>query len=246
MAEREVPQYRKIADELRAAIEVGELAGRLPSSRDLRSRYDASSAVVDRAVELLRSWGLVVSRPGSGVYVREFRAIRRSSPARLDRERWGAGLAIQDTDTGDRPRVADVEVGETAAPDWVAGPLGVEPGTPVVFRRRRYLVEGRPVQLATSYLVAALVRGTAITYTDTGPGGLYARLAELGHAPVRFTEQLRARMPRLEELAALELPDGTPVQEVTRHAYTESGACVEVNRMVLDGTAYVLDYEFPA
>jgi GntR family transcriptional regulator len=36
------------------------------------------------------------------------------------------------------------------------------------------------------------------------------------------------------------------VVEITRHAFQEDGRCVEVNRMILDGTAYILDYAFDA
>ena len=49
---------------------------------------------------------------------------------------------------------------------------------------------------------------------------------------------------RREESEKLCLPDGTPVLEITRHAFQDDGRCVEVNRMILDATAYVLDYTF--
>jgi len=102
------------------------------------------------------------------------------------------------------------------------------------------------VQLATSYLPPDLARGTAIMHTNPGPGGIYARLADAGHSPQTFTEYVRGRMPVPDERKRLELPDGTPVLEITRHAYDQNGRCVEVNRMILDATAYVIDYTFPA
>src|SRR6185295_5923197 len=99
----------------------------------------------------------------------------------------------------------------------------------------------------TSYLPLDIVRGTAATYTDTGAGGLYARLADLGHAPARFTERVSARGPFPDERMALELPaTGGMVFEIVRHAYDEAGRCVEVNRMVLDASAYELEYTFDA
>jgi GntR family transcriptional regulator len=101
--------------------------------------------------------------------------------------------------------------------------------------------------LATSYLPAELVRGSAITQQDTGPGGTYARLAELGHAPTHFREDLRARMPQPEETDALDLPSaGTPVIDIVRTAYTDAGQPVEVNEMTLDASAYILRYDFTA
>lgn len=248
MPSQQEPSYRRVVAALRDLITSGELAegDRLPSVREIARRYGVTVGTANRAVAELRGEGLVVVRHGAGAHVRRFRAIRRSSPSRIARERWGHGKLIQDADTEDRPRTADVTVGEIPAADWVAEPFGIQPSTPVVFRTRRFLVEDRPVQLATSYLPVELARGTPIMHTDTGPGGIYARLADIGHSPASFTEYLRARMPLPDEATRLDLPEGTPVIEITRHAFDARGRCVEVNRMVLDGSAYLLDYSFPA
>jgi len=79
------------------------------------------------------------------------------------------------------------------------------------------------VQLARSYVPLDLAAGTRIEEADTGPGGVYARLDELGHGPVRFRESVRARMPGPEEQTALELPSGTPVIEIVRVAQDDGG-----------------------
>ncbi|GIG57964.1 GntR family transcriptional regulator [Longispora fulva] len=248
MTERQLPGYRRIANEVRAAIAAGEFAegDRLPSVSALAERFAVTTGVVVRALEVLKAEGLVIARHGSGVFVRRFAAIRRSSPARLSRARWGTGQMIQDADTEVRPRVVDVVVAESPAPAWVAEPLGLTSGSDVLSRSRRFLVEDRPVQLAVSYYPADLVRGTRIALTDTGPGGAYARLAEQGHAPAHFTEYVRGRFPSPVEAGGLELQAGTFVLEITRHAFTAAGLCVEVNRMILDATAYILDYTFDA
>jgi GntR family transcriptional regulator len=91
------------------------------------------------------------------------------------------------------------------------------------------------------------VADSAIAQEDTGPGGSYARLAELGHAPAHFREDVRARMPQPEEADALELPSaGTPVVDIVRTALTDAGAVIEVNEMTLDASAYILRYDFSA
>jgi GntR family transcriptional regulator len=242
------PGYERMAVQLRTAILSGQLVGRLPSLDALSTQYGVTRDVARRAVEILRGEGLVVTRHGKGSFVRVFRRIPRRSPERLSREQWGSGQLIQDHDTGVRPRTADVVVGDVPAPDFVAAALGVAEGEPVLFRSRRFLVERRPVQLATSYLPMDIASNAPLTYTDTGPGGLYARLADLGYEPVRFTERLTARAPRPDEVESLELTTavGMVVFEIVRQAYTESGRCVEVNRMVLDSAAYELSYDFTA
>lgn len=58
---------------------------------------------------------------------------------------------------------------------------------------------------------------------DTGPGGTYARLAELGHAPARFREDLRSRMPQPDEADRLDIKPGTPVIDILRLAVATDG-----------------------
>ncbi|MBB5138514.1 GntR family transcriptional regulator [Thermocatellispora tengchongensis] len=181
---------------------------------------------------------------GSGVYVRRFKPIRRHGSRRLARDQWGQGRAIWESDTRGRPYTVDaVEIVRERAGEEVARVLDT---SEVWVRRRRYSVDGRPVQYATSSFPADLVEGSPITRPDTGPGGVYARLGDLGHAPAHFTEEVRARMPMPEEAAALNLPAGTPVIIVLRTAYTIGGKPIELNEMVLDAASYVLQYDFDA
>ena len=67
---------------------------------------------------------------------------------------------------------------------------------------RRYLLDGRPVETAVSYIPADLAAGTPIADPNPGPGGIYARLEEQGHTLARFTEDVTARMPTPEEARA--------------------------------------------
>ncbi|MFC7247851.1 GntR family transcriptional regulator [Catellatospora aurea] len=244
----EQPAYRRVADQLRRLILSGELAEgtRLPSLREIASQYGVAVSIATRALDVLRADGLVMARPGAGTFVRRFERIVRSSPGRLARDHWGRGSAIQDHDTGPRAREVDIVVGDAPASDFVAKALGVEPGALVLTRSRRFVVEGRAVQLSTSYLPTELTRGTRIEHTDAGAGGTYARLAEQGLAPTHFTERIVGRSPLPEEAAALGLlADGARILEITRLAYAED-RCVEVNRMVLDSDAYELTYSFSA
>lgn len=66
------PPYLQIADDLRSAIRRGELppGSQLPSVRELAEQYHVARNTVSSAVRLLRDEGLVVSRQGSGAFVR--------------------------------------------------------------------------------------------------------------------------------------------------------------------------------
>ncbi|MFC6090562.1 GntR family transcriptional regulator [Saccharothrix lopnurensis] len=240
--------YREIADELRQEIDSGQLkpGEKVPGENDLMTKYGVEQPTARRALDVLKNEGLVIAKRGSGTYVREFRPIRRVSPDRLKTVVWGTGRSIWSADLGIRPLAQGTEVTTEPAPSIVAHVLGLEEGTAVIVRRRTFAVEDKPVQIATSYYPAYLVEGSAITQANTGEGGSYARLAELGHKPMRFREELRTRMPREHERQTLDLAQGTPVVEIVRTAYTNEDLPVEVNLMVLDGASYVLEYKFSA
>ncbi|QFZ76219.1 UTRA domain-containing protein [Streptomyces fagopyri] len=53
-------------------------------------------------------------------------------------------------------------------------------------------------------------------------------------------------MPSVDEAGRLALPSGVPVVLVARTAYDAGGVAVEVNDMVLDSAAHVLEYGFGA
>ena len=89
-----------------------------------------------------------------------------------------------------------------------------------------------------------IAAGTPIALAEPGPGGIYARLAEAGHAPARFREDLRARMPSAEEAERLAVAPGTPVVDIVRVALDAGGTPVEVNEMTAGSSAYVFRYEF--
>ncbi|WP_433796143.1 UTRA domain-containing protein [Actinoplanes sp. CA-252034] len=159
----------------------------------------------------------------------------------------GRGKSIQDHHTNGRLRVVHVVVQEAPASEEVAEALSMSPGAAVLTRARRFAIEDRIVQTATSHIPLDVVAAApAVGYTGPGPGGMYARMAEAGLGPETFRETVVCRMPTSAEAEVLSLPRGTPVVAVTRYAYTSTQRCVEVNEMVLDAGAYTLEYVFGA
>lgn len=244
------PVYRQIADQLRNAITRGEFppGAKLPSERVLMDRYQTSRVTVRQAIAVLGAEGLIDVEHGRGVFVRSRPPLRRLGRERLGRREReaGKGAFLSDAMAAGREASAEVEVARGVAPPEVAERLHLLQGDQVLIRRRRMLADGQPVQLATSYLPLQLVEGTQIEQADTGTGGTYARLEELGHRLGRFQEDLSARMPLPDEARALRLGAGVPVIRVVRTAFDEQGAPVEVNEMVLAADRYELTYMLPA
>src|SRR5690348_13647420 len=67
------PPYQQVANALRAAILTRKLAPgeKLPSGNELAQRYGVARMTIQQAMRILRDEGLIVSRQGSGVFVRE-------------------------------------------------------------------------------------------------------------------------------------------------------------------------------
>lgn len=244
------PVYRQIADQLRDAIGRSEFppGAKLPSERVLMDRYQTSRVTVRQAIAVLGAEGLINIEHGRGVFVRTRPPLRRLGRERLGRREReaGKGALLSDALAAGREASAEVEVARGVAPPEIAERLHLSQGDQVLIRRRRMLADGQPVQLATSYLPLQLVEGTQIEQADTGTGGTYARLEELGHRLGRFQEDLSARMPLPDEARALRLGAGVPVIRVVRTAFDEQGAPVEVNEMVLAADRYELTYMMPA
>ncbi|MDG9718673.1 GntR family transcriptional regulator [Streptomyces sp. DH24] len=243
------PKYQRIADSLREAIRSGEYGpgDRLPGENDLMATHGVARMTARQALSVLRDEGVAEARKGAGVFVRAFRPLRRRGIQRLSQEQWGNGRSIWSADMENRALEVDqVTVSEEAAPDRIGAVLELADAGTVCVRRRRFVLDGKPVMLATSYLPASVVAGSAITREDTGPGGTYARLAELGYKPAHFREEIRSRMPSKDEAAQLGMSAGTPVVLVCRTAFTDDGRPVEVSEMTLDAASYILEYDFDA
>jgi GntR family transcriptional regulator len=249
MSDRAV--FRQIADFVREAIERGTLreGDKVPSEAQLMEHYAVARMTVRHALQVLQAEGLVVAEHGRGVFVRRRPSVRRLGSdrfARRHREQGKAAFIAETEEAGGRPEVDSLKVHEQKATDDVAQRLGLPPSEAVIVRSRRYLIDGHPVETATSYIPASLARGTQIAEPNSGPGGIYARLEELGHRLDHFSEEIRTRLPFRDEAKALRLAPGIPIFHLIRTAYDVDGQAVEVCDTVMSSEAYVLQYELPA
>ncbi len=241
--------FRQIADHLRDAIEEGRLGEneQIPSETMLTEHYGVARMTVRHAIQVLQSEGLVLAEHGRGVFVRPRPPVRRLASdrfARRHRQQGKAAFIAEAEQAGSRPEVDSIVIREERPSRDISSRLGGI--RKVVARHRRYLLDGQPVEAAVSYIPLDIATGTPMAETDTGPGGIYARLEETGHALDHFDEEVRARMPMPDETRALRLAPGVPVFHLVRTAYDTSGRAVEVCDTIMAADAYVLAYNLPA
>jgi len=83
MPEDFVPDYARVADDIRRKILSGDLPGgtRLPTKLQLMRDYTVGAHAIDTAMLLLRTEGLVIGHQGRGRWVAEGKAERRGGTA---------------------------------------------------------------------------------------------------------------------------------------------------------------------
>jgi GntR family transcriptional regulator len=240
------PPYRAIADQLRAQIERGEITPGRPllPAKQIAEQFGVSHTTIHKAFAVLQDEGLLDIRAGVGVFVRAWQPIVRDATTRLAGKQWKRGRSIWQADLGDREMHVDTRVRTVKAADVTADVRALLDAPRYLVRDRVFTVEKQRIQLAASYLDAAAVGGTQIAEIDTGPGGTYARLAELGLEPTLFCEDVRARFPDAQERETLRVGPRRIVLDVLREAATEQERTVEVTHMRMLADAYVLRYRF--
>jgi DNA-binding GntR family transcriptional regulator len=69
--EGDIPVYQQLAAILREKIDSGELPARrpIPSKKTLVQQYGVSTGTVERAIQVLRSEGLLKTVMGRGLYI---------------------------------------------------------------------------------------------------------------------------------------------------------------------------------
>lgn len=240
--------HERIAADLRDEIMSGDLApgAKVPSTVRLKERFDASSATIQKALQLLKDEGLVVGRAGAAVTVREHRQ-RTMRPAAYmapvgsgERFRW----LTEAEKHGGPARSRLLDVAEVVPPADVRGLLGLADDETAVLRRQILTIADEPVELVASYYPVDIARGTAVAENRKIRGGTPTLLAEMGFPPRVSVDRVSARIPTQEQAAALELPGNLPVLRTLRVVYTDGERPIEVTVMVKAGHLYELQYEF--
>jgi GntR family transcriptional regulator len=243
--------HRQIAAALRARIRRGDWAAgeRLPSIPALAGMFGVAKQTIQRTVDQLRVEGLLITKPGSGTYVRGTR--RRLN--RLSRGRYGAHRGYH-ADLAARYRQQLVSVGREPAPSEVADAFGVSDNTELVVRR--YLVRTLDatvsqvtVEVGASWFKPSDVTGSSIERPEAFGRPLYQEVEEVtGRRYATATDVLSARLPTREESELLAMRPDTPVLHLLHIAYDDQHRPIEVAQSTWPGpmTTLTEDYRIPA
>ncbi len=211
-------RYLDVADGLRAQLAHGDFAagGALPSEADLGAAYGVSRVTVRRALEALRSDGLVTSRRGSGWF------------AALDPVRQALGrvttveAALEAAGAVPERRVLEFAFEPASAE--VAQRLQIERGSEVLRVQRLNLADGAPFAVVTVWLPAEVGRhlSRAEVEIDTFYDLLPLRGVELGRA----VQQVGAAVATPDDARHLHVERGAAILTARRTTFTRDGVPV--------------------
>lgn len=233
-------RYLDIAADLRARLEGGEfqVGDKLPGINQLAKHYGARNDDVHDAVIALELEGRVATKPRSGTVV---------LPADGEPHHLDLGVGVIRNELGyifPKPAGHWPGLPGTYSRAWIDCPtgiadlLGIAEGDQV-FCRSVVVGPGRPMQLTRRYFPHDLASGTILEAEDTGPGGVLDRLEhDLGHGPLAWTDTFLARMPTVEEAAALTISARLPVLVTHRTHTAPDGRVVAADEIIRDGRRF--------
>jgi GntR family transcriptional regulator len=230
--------HRQIAEHLRARIRSGEWepGERLPAIPTLAAEYGVAKQTAQRTIDQLRVEGVLITRPGSGTFVRGTK--RRLN--RLSRGRYGAERGYH-ADLAARYRQQLIEVGRRPAPSEVAEAFGVAPGADLVVRRHLVRTTDTPVEIGASWLRPADAAGSPLERAQVFDRPLYQEVEEAtGRRYTSATDQITARLPTRDEAELLQIRSDTPVLVLLHVAFDQRGKPIEVASAVWPGPVTAL------
>jgi len=237
----EVP-HRRIAEQIKARIRAGEWAAgeRLPSIPALAETFGVAKQTLQRSIDQLRVEGVLITKPGSGTYVRGTR--RRLN--RLSRGRYGPHRGYH-ADLAARYRQQLLSVGRAGAPPEVADAFGVPDQTPLIVRRHLVRTEDVPVEIGAAWFRLEDAGGTSLERFESFGRPLYQEAEEaIGRRYVSARDVISARQPSRDEAEILQIRADTPVLHLLHVAYDERHRAIEVSQATWPGPMTTLTEEY--
>ena len=258
------PLYRRIADDLRAQIETGQLqpGSQLPPEEKLGELFKASRNTIRDAIKFLISRGLVETRAGQGTFVADppdplVTTLTTKEPGLGGGE--GAAYLSEAAERHPRSTIPTVEL-QTALGE-TAYRLGVPEGTPVVSRHERRFIRSKrasqptaldsdetPWSMQTSFYPRSFALQGAerlLDNEDIDEGTVKYLKKTLHLEQVGYRDWITVRAPRENEVGFFGLPpDGrVPVFEIFRTAFDQNGKPMRVTVTIfpVDRQQFIID-----
>ena len=258
------PLYRRIADDLRAQIETGQLqpGSQLPPEEKLGELFKASRNTIRDAIKFLINLGLVETRAGQGTFVADppdplVTTLTTKEPGLGGGE--GAAYLSEAAERHPRSTIPTVEL-QTALGE-TAYRLGVPEGTPVVSRHERRFIRSKrasqptaldsdetPWSMQTSFYPRSFALQGAerlLDNEDIEEGTVKYLKKTLHLEQVGYRDWITVRAPRENEVGFFGLPpDGrVPVFEIFRTAFDQNGKPMRVTVTIfpVDRQQFIID-----
>lgn len=175
--------------------------------------------------------------------------IIRSSPSRYKTDAGRGAFDGEARREGQVPQVeTTISVAETISTDLIyyddprEDCKTIRPFGTMVKRDRVMYLDGKVAKIATSWFSHELAEGTVLMEEDTGPGGSFARFAELGHKIVRLTEDVTVAGANASA-EVLGLEKGACIFKIVRSAFDELGQLTEITSETFSPETYQLQFD---
>ena len=233
-------RYLDLADALRARIAARDFGagGALAGEIELAREYGTSRVTVRRALDLLRTEGLVTSRRGAGWF------------AAVDPVRQPLGLvttveaAVEAA--GARPGRRILAFGFVDAPAPVADALGLARGADVLRVERVNLADDEPFALVTVWVRSDV--GADVSRADVERATFYDLLPLRGVELGSVHQTITAEIASAGAAQLLDCDSGAPLLLCRRVTYDAAGVptLVSEHRYPADRTTFEIDFSLRA
>jgi GntR family transcriptional regulator len=241
-AQPTLPKFVQIANAIRDRILRGELrlGDEVPSERQIADEWSVARPTASRAVQLLRSQGLVESRQGSGTFVREQQQLVRRARDRYAQARESGAIYPQ----GEWAEIVQARL--VKAPAHIAEALNLPAGSKALKRRRVTNDPNGPVEVSTSWFSEEtadaaprlLQRERILEGTLAYVEGCTGRRAKVA------TDRVGARLAGEEEASALGLSQPAAVLVVLHVTFDRNQNPLEVAEAVFPPDRWTLQQDY--
>lgn len=228
-----------VLEELRRRIKDREYgrSGRLPSRLQLAKEFDTSAETINKAVNVLRSEGLLVTRGRAvAVSLPPIRVPGMMESFAKHLRKMGLEPLVEYIGEPERVTVSSED----------AQVFGVPEGMEVVRRMRRQGTKTQPYRLLESFYPWELVGEELLQRMKAEPEFVVTEEIEartnLFHAQIH--ERVITRYPTASERELLRVLTQAPMLEITRIGRSDNGTITMFSRIVWNGSFCELTYDY--